>query len=155
MLCPFSTTTASEGKLSITVPFDKLTGIKSVTAVEQKRCAGLLIKSEKGIGFYLVPTPTQTDQPTQTEEPATTDKEAGSVTAPPCADCHCPMVRSRDPRGTGKSSAILVRVTSQATHHRLWYERTAGAVVHLSEDQLVGRQTAVDAIALSILGSVG
>ena len=40
---------------SQTVPLDQLTGIVSAAAVGQKRSAGLLIESEKGIGFHLVP----------------------------------------------------------------------------------------------------
>ncbi len=94
----------SEGgqPFSITVPFDKLTGIMSAAAVEQKRNAGLVIESSRGTGFYLTPTPTPTnDQPeepaeaTQIEEPnpeheATAHQEAEPVTAPPCAACHRP-----------------------------------------------------------------
>ena len=97
--------TYSEGgqPFSITVPFDKLTGIMSAAAVEQKRSAGLVLESSRGTGFDLTPTPTATDdqpeEPTeaeQIEEPApepeasTTDQEAEPATAPPCAACHRP-----------------------------------------------------------------
>ena len=44
---------------SPTIPFDKLTGIMSAAAVEQKHSVGLVVESEKGIGFYLAPYPTQ------------------------------------------------------------------------------------------------
>ncbi len=93
----------SEGgqPFSITVPFDKLTGIMSAAAVEQKRSAGMVLESSRGTGFYLTPTPTP-DQPeelteaAQIEEPApepeasTADHEAEPATAPPCAACHRP-----------------------------------------------------------------
>ena len=85
---------------SLTVPFDKLTGIMSAAAVEQKRSAGLVIESDQGIGFYLAPSPTQPEKPTdekQTEtahieepssepEAVTADAEAAS----PCAACNRP-----------------------------------------------------------------
>ncbi len=83
----------------LTVPFDKLTGIMSAAVVEQKRSAGLVIESDKGIGFYLAPTPTKPEEPTeaaQIEKPATepeafiADQEAEPATAPPCAACQRP-----------------------------------------------------------------
>ena len=52
---------------ALTVPFDKLTGMMSAAAVEDKRNAGLVIESDKGIGFYLAATPPQAEEPR--EEP--------------------------------------------------------------------------------------
>ena len=66
-----------------TVPLDKLTGIMSAAAVEEKRNAGLLIESEKGVSFYVADMPTQPEEPTEEptaaaeiEEPAADVAEA-------------------------------------------------------------------------------
>ena len=60
---------------SLTVPFDKLTSIMSAAAVVQKRSAGLVIESDKGIGFYLAPSPTQHEEPTDEEQTETAQIE--------------------------------------------------------------------------------
>ena len=79
----------SEGgqPFSITIPLDKPTGIMSAAAVEQKRSAGLVIESDKGIGFYLAPSPTQHEEPTDEErtETAQIDEPASEPDACPAA----------------------------------------------------------------------
>ena len=82
---------------SLTVPFDKLTGIMSAAAVEQKRRAGLLIESDKGtgIGFRLASAPAPPTEDLDPEDERKAEAEAkdhdqGEETAPPCAACHRP-----------------------------------------------------------------
>ena len=82
---------------SLTVPFDKLTGIMSAAAVEQKRSAGLLIESDKGtgIGFRLASAPAPPTEDLDLEDERKAEAEAkdhdqGEETAPPCAACRRP-----------------------------------------------------------------
>ncbi len=76
---------------SITVPFDKLTGIMSAAAVEQKRSAGLVIESSRGTGFYLAPTP-----PQPMTSPRSRPRRRRSRSQPPNPR-HPPQIRRQNP----------------------------------------------------------
>ena len=91
-----------------TVPFDKLTGVMSAAAIQEKRAAGLLIEAADDLGFYIATAPptsieeldaaderkaeaeAKEEEPAAEPDTAIAGREAESNTAPPCAACHRP-----------------------------------------------------------------